>query len=233
MKKILTIALLLIAINAQGQGLSVPANATLASLFPDENLRRVVTEVLGPNAGLVGQRLSDALAGIEWLQADYYGINNATGIEYMLGLETLDLRRNNLTSLTNLTRLTNLICLNVSNNNLTTIDISHNIKLIDLDLSNNQLIEIDVSNNINLTTLSVSDNPITTLDISKLIYLEWLFIDNTLIATLDIRNNPKLSTLIRRGSYLTNDNIEGYRRGIGHAMEGEIDWIRPGSWGGR
>jgi len=126
MKKILTIALLLIAINAQGQGLPVAANATLASLFPDENLRAVVAEVLGPNAGLIGQRLSDELARIDGrLDASSKNIRNASGIEYLLGLTRLNLSYNF---------------------DLLHIDLSHNIKLIHLEVSYTGLSNIDVSN---------------------------------------------------------------------------------------
>jgi len=241
MKKILTIALLLIAINAQGQGLPVAANATLASLFPDENLRRVVAEVLGPNAGLTGQRLSDELAGIEALSTSGYErtreerISNADGIGYLIGLTELDLRSHRLTridvsNLTNLvyltlsgnnltilnvSNLTNLIFLNVAGNALTTLDVSNLANLSTrLDVSWNALTTLDVSNLINLSDLDVDGNPLTTLDISKLVNLISINVSRTQLATLDIRNNTQLVYLILEYGALTTNDIVGYHENL-------------------
>jgi len=218
MKKILTIALLLIAINAQGQGqgLSVPANATLASLFPDENLRRVVAEVLGPNAGLVGQRLSDALAGIEELEASNRGISDASGIEYLVNLTKLDLRRNKLANI-NINNLIYLVDIILEDNLLTSLNTGSFLNLIFLYVGNNQLINLDISNNINLTNLDISNNiSLTNLDISNNISLTSLDISNNISLTnLDISNNINLvviwayrSPLSKEGIIGLNDNVQ-------------------------
>jgi len=141
MKKILILFLLLIAINAQGQGLPVPANATLASLFPDENLRRVVARRLGNNVNLTGQALSDELARIEWLDAVgsgrlVDGISNTAGIEYLIGLTTLTLIRYSLTAI-NMDTLTNLKYLDLNGNRLNYINLNNLISLETLDLTSN------------------------------------------------------------------------------------------------
>ncbi|MCL2520266.1 MAG: hypothetical protein FWE37_04595 [Spirochaetaceae bacterium] len=167
MKKILTIALLLIAINAQGQGLPVAANATLASLFPDENLRAVVAEVLGPNAGLTGQRLSDELAEVEWLRASGRGINNAEGIEYLIGLTELYISFNYLTTL-NLSTLTKLNRFYARNNQLTIININNLINLIEIDVSHNPLISLDINYNVNLIRIWLVGNLLEKKDIKGL-----------------------------------------------------------------
>jgi len=184
MKKILIIALLLIATsNVYGQGLPVPANATLASLFPDENLRRVVAEVLGPNAGLTGQRLSDELAKINKLVAIDKNIDNAEGIEYLIGLIELYLNQNNITN----------------------INVSNFINLTGFSISNNKLTHIDISNLINLSWLNVSDNLLTILDISNNIKLEILLIVNSPLEIIDflsefrINNNKQVSIFLLDG----------------------------------
>jgi len=71
--------------------LPVPANATLASLFPDEDLRRMAAEVSGRDANLTGQALSDRLARVEIFNVRSRGIGDATGIEYLIGLTHLEL----------------------------------------------------------------------------------------------------------------------------------------------
>jgi len=185
MKKILTIALLLIAINAQGQGLPVPANATLASLFPDENLRAVVAEVLGPNAGLTGQRLSDALARIEVLNADNRGISDASGIEYLLGLTLLFMNTNQITII-NLDNNINLTTLGIAYNLLTNINIGNLVNLIGLGIGGNPLTSLDVSNNIYLTHLSVFDTKLISLDISNIIDLTMLWVSETVLTEQNI-----------------------------------------------
>ncbi|MCL2521160.1 MAG: hypothetical protein FWE37_09230 [Spirochaetaceae bacterium] len=175
MKKILILFLLLIAINAQGQGLPVPANATLASLFPDENLRRVVAEHLGPNAGLVGQRLSDVLARIEALTTGTLGVKNTSGIEYLVGLTKLDL----------------------FGNGLANINVNTLINLTYLDLGYNDLTSLDISNLINLTWLNVEQNLLTTLDIRNLAKLEGISINGTRLTQQNILGFHSGVTLFR------------------------------------
>jgi len=208
MKKILTITLLLIAINAQGQGLPVPANATLASLFPDENLRAVLFRILDregyvDNNGdliLIGQELSNALATIDMLFADGRNIINADGIEYLVGLRGLVIAGNLLTNL-NVSSNINLELLDIEGNNLTNLDLSNNINLWSLWLAGNNLVDLDLSNNINLTRLDIRDNPLISLDLSNNINLEYLWVngallDNTLFITKNIigfRDDIKLN----------------------------------------
>ncbi|MCL2520946.1 MAG: hypothetical protein FWE37_08130 [Spirochaetaceae bacterium] len=223
MKKILTIALLLIAINAQGQGLPVTANATLASLFPDENLRRVVAEVLGNDARLTGQALSDSLARVKRLEVagpydDLYArrylnvyydntISNSSGIEYLIGLTVLILHSTNLTNMTNLCNLINLTNLTVSNNRLTSLDVSALTNLIELFVGFNELTSLDVSNLSNLETLSADFNHLTYIDISNLIHLETLSLSVNRLTDINLSNLPNLLTLNVAGNRLTNLDV--------------------------
>ncbi|MCL2520804.1 MAG: hypothetical protein FWE37_07385 [Spirochaetaceae bacterium] len=193
MQKILIIALLLIAINAQGQGLPVPANATLASLFPDENLRVSVAGLLEADANLIGQALSDALAGIEVLRARYRGIKDSTGIEYLIGLINLDLWGNQLINFSG-NSLINLQELWLHGNPLTKIDVSNNINLIELGISGTELVAIDLNNLINLQRLvAASNRQLTSLDVSNLINLISLDLRYTGIPVINISNLTKLT----------------------------------------
>ena len=84
--------------------------------------------------------------------------------------------------------------LTLSNNQLTTIDVSSFTSLTQLDLSENQLTSIDVSALLNLNTLNLINNQLTSLDTSSLSNLLYLFVSgmgNQLTATVNdsILNN--------------------------------------------
>ncbi|MCL2519782.1 MAG: hypothetical protein FWE37_02080 [Spirochaetaceae bacterium] len=197
MKKILILFLLLIAINAQGQGLPVAANATLASLFPDASLRERVARILGEDANLTGQALSDRLAKVRELYA-HWGpfagwkkINNTNGIEYLIGLSRLNLSSNDLMDI-NLTNLIYLTELYLNGNQLTQIDLTSLKSLRIVELVGNRLIQLDLSNQLLVYYLDVSGNPLTDLDLTMLVSLSSLNVGYTLLTSLDISNNPIL-----------------------------------------
>ena len=69
----------------------------------------------------------------------------------------------NISNLKGIEYFTNLSSLNISNNNLTSVDLSHNTNLEDLYCSNNQLTSLNLSNLTNLEILDCSNNKLTTL----------------------------------------------------------------------
>jgi Leucine-rich repeat (LRR) protein len=86
------------------------------------------------------------------------GIADVTGIEALGALTDLDLSFNQLTSV-DVSANTALYFLDLSFNQLTSIDVSANTALNYLHLSDNQLTSIDVSANTTLTDLDLSLNP--------------------------------------------------------------------------
>ena len=107
-------------------------------------------------------KLTDAqLATIETLECKNKDIANATGIEKLTGLDTLDL----------------------SENKLTSIDLSKNVLLVNLNLYNNQLTSLDITKNPELTTLNIG-SPITIKHI---------------INSIDIKNNKKIENITTTG----------------------------------
>lgn len=97
----------------------------------------------------------------------------------------------------------------LDNNNLSTIDISKNIKLLELACRYNKLTAIDVSKNIDLSSLYCGNNDLTVLNIVKNVKLHTLFAKNTkltklntvnannttLITTLYVNQNPNLTCI--------------------------------------
>ncbi len=88
-------------------------------------------------------------------------------------------------SLSGIEYFTNLTELQCNDNQLTSLDVSHNTALTYLNCSSNQLTSLDVSNNTGLSYLDCSYNQLTSLDVSQLVYLH----------DLDCRSNPMLTEL--------------------------------------
>ena len=85
--------------------------------------------------------------------------------------------------------------LDVTDNNLTSFDVSHNDKLTTLILDDNQVGSIDVSKCPELKVLYVDNNGLTQLDVSKNNKLEELTFNGNPIGTIDISNNSALTDL--------------------------------------
>ena len=113
---------------------------------------------------------------------------------------------NNLTSL-DVSKNTALTYLYVSENNLTELDVSNNIALIYLSVYANQLTSLNVSNNTALTYLSVSKNQLTGLDVSKNTTLQELYIGLNQLIELDINNNTSLTQLQLDRNQLTELDV--------------------------
>jgi len=118
----------------------------------------------------------------------------------------LDVSMNNLQSLdvSECPALTELYCYR---NQLTTLDVSKNTALTDLDCYSNQLTTLDVSKNTALTTLECCSNQLTTLDVSKNTALTNLYCLGNQLTTLDVSKNTALTTLHCGHNQLTALNV--------------------------
>ncbi len=106
---------------------------------------------------------------------------------------------NNLTGIEAFENLTYLSC---TNNQLTSLDVSHNTHLETLICAMNNLTSLDVSANIHLRNLRCSINPIQTLDVTNNPDLEYLYCENNSLDLLDVSQNPNLIEL-----YCTSNSI--------------------------
>jgi Leucine-rich repeat (LRR) protein len=189
---------------------------SFAFAFPDVNFRAHIQNVVfGGNRTDNDIFSSDdkiTLAGLTSLNVSNMSITDLTGIEYFIGLTTLNCNRNRLTKLDvskntalqslnagwnqlntlDVSNNTALISLDLANSQLNTLDVSNNTALIHLDLHFNQLTELDVSNNTALWRLTCSYNQLTELDVSKNIVLVSLTVYNNQLTHLDISNNTSL-----------------------------------------
>lgn len=97
--------------------------------------------------------------------------------------------------------------LNLSNNQLTHLNLSGLNWLTKLFCANNQLTQIDTSTLTFLSYLSCGNNPITALDVSQNSYLDYLYCRNCLITSLDLSHRPVPDFDVRSNS-LISLNIE-------------------------
>lgn len=110
-------------------------------------------------------------------------------------LEDISCSGKKVTDVTGLEKMENLQGLYLSFNEISKIDLSHNVKLEELDLDFNQISEIDVSNNVRLVTLRAWDNQVSKIDLSHNIFLQFLFLGSNQISEIDLSQNRSLRTL--------------------------------------
>jgi Leucine-rich repeat (LRR) protein len=137
---------------------------------PDDNFERALID-LGLDDKLDDYVYVQLIKNVRELELDNSQISDLTGIEGFSSLSTLIL----------------------SNNNLTTLDISQNRYLVELICDNNQLQELDLSQNVGLQTVNVTGNPLSCIHISSIQLYSggfgpqggWLVADEGVIASVD------------------------------------------------
>jgi hypothetical protein len=121
-------------------------------------------------------------------------ISELNGIESFINLKTLDANVNNLSEL-DLTHNIKLERVYVNLNNLNSIDVTGIISLEYLYVSFNNLSQIDLDSNINLKRIDLSVNNLNELDLSKNVSIERISVSDNNLAELDLTKNLKLEEL--------------------------------------
>ncbi|WP_264552715.1 LamG-like jellyroll fold domain-containing protein [Flavobacterium sp. N2038] len=99
------------------------------------------------------------------LGIDTDGLNGKITIANASSVTNLDLSNSNIKDLTGIEYFTSLITLDVSKNQLTSLDLSKNLELETLNASSNQLTTLDLSKNTKLTIVYVVNNPLVYLNL--------------------------------------------------------------------
>ena len=159
--------------------------------FPDPAFLDVVKALPGADDGVFTE---DEIAAIWWINGTNKGIEDLTGIEYFTALTRLNLSDNNLTAL-DISHNTELEVLYCENNKLAALDVSHNTALEELWVFTNRLTELDVTSCPNLRILDCHLNQITELDVSNNPLLTQLDVAVTKLVALDLSNNPSITFL--------------------------------------
>ena len=99
------------------------------------------------------------------LGIDTDGLNGKITAANISGITVLDLSNSNISNLSGIENFTSLTYLDVSNNQLKTLDVSNNGLLETLNASSNQLTTLDLSENTKLTIVYVVNNPLVSLNL--------------------------------------------------------------------
>ncbi|MBE9489881.1 MAG: leucine-rich repeat domain-containing protein [Bacteroidetes bacterium] len=177
---------------------------------PDDNFEQVLID-LGYDSGSLDDYVPTAnINTITYLEMQFLGITDLTGIEDFSALQILRCNFNQLTTL-DVSQNTALTWLDCLNNQLTSIDISQNTALTTLDCSSNKIATLNVSQNTFLTSLNCQDNLLTSLDVSKNTVLTNLSCSYNQLTNIDISKNTALNFLDCDNNQLTsldlNQNI--------------------------
>ena len=118
----------------------------------------------------------------------------------------LDLSGNQITSI-DLSLVGGLTYLNLTNNQLTSIDLSPIGGLTYLNLTNNQLTSIDLSPVGGLTYLDLNNNQLTSIDLSGVPTLDYLGLNNNQLTSIDLSSVTQLTGLSLGNNQLTSINL--------------------------
>ena len=128
-----------------------------------------------------------------YLLAQDYGKDNVLTEAEIMGVTSIDVNGQEISSLKGIEYFTALSKLNCGNNLLATLSISANTALTTLNCINNQLTALDVSKNTKLTELRCSNNRLTTIDLSKNTALEALYCYGNQLTALNVSKNAKIT----------------------------------------
>lgn len=182
-------------------GSSQPTN-----VIPDLNFKQVLNRQLA-NYDLYAPISSTEMAAFTSIYAYDKNIQSAQGIEHATNLEQLNLSSNQLTTI-DISHNTKLVRVELDFNKLDGIDISKNTKLDYLSLQDTNLKDIDTSNNTKLKHLNLNYNVLTTIDLSTNTLLTSLSLNNNNLKNLNLESNSKLKNVYANNNYIRNINYD-------------------------
>lgn len=121
-------------------------------------------------------------------------------------IDILNIENKNIKDLTGIQDFESLSYLNCSNNTLTKLDFSGNLRLYRLECFNNELNLLNLNKNTNLTYLTALKNKLTNIDLTKNINLKQCILSDNFLSKLDVSKNLKLTNLTLNNNLLTTLN---------------------------
>lgn len=166
-------------------------NSIALTYVPDDNFEQALID-LGYDSGPLDDYVPTAnISGLTILDVSGKGIEDLTGIEDFVSLQTLNCANNNLKTI-DLSKNINLTVILFYNNQLTSLDVSKNSLLQQMYGNNNYITSLDLSQNPNLNTLDFGNNKLTSLDLSNNPLLSILNCSSNIIPSIDLSKNTKL-----------------------------------------
>ncbi len=196
--------------------------------FPDAAFRSYISQSFdGDKDGILSDYERSNVKMIHIVNA---GVEDLTGIALFPELLSINCAENQLTSI-DVSRNLKLESLDCSRNQLTQLDVRQNPVLGSLMCYNNQLTALDLSHNPELTYLNCGDNRLEQLNVSKNTKLKILYCKNNHLTSLELTKNTALEGVDAAG----NRGAFGY--GAGRTFDlttlvGGFDVSKAGSWAG-
>lgn len=171
--------------------------------FPDAELRKALQKYDKNLSGVLSVAEQNA---VTYVQCTYSGVKDLTGLEHFKNLEVLSIYGNDLTEL-NLEPFPKLKAIDCENNNLTSLDLSHNPLLEDVALYGNQIQFLTLGQQDNLTYLGATNNCLTNIDLSTAPNLEGVSLEGNKLTTIDLSKNTSLEYVGVAGNMLTQLDV--------------------------
>ena len=130
------------------------------------------------------------------------GVVDASGIEFLTHLETLQLTNNSLTTI-DLRQQTALTSVTIYYNQLNSIYFGSSATIRSINLSDNQLSEIDLQDQTALTSLDLNGNRLSSIDLQYQTELTNLYMVNNQLISIDLQYQDKLKILNLNGNSLS------------------------------
>lgn len=108
---------------------------------------------------------------------------------------TINVSGEGIADITGVEAFINITGLTISNNSITSLDLSNNTGLFNVNALNNDIATVNLTGLDKVTYLNLSNNELDAVDISDMTDLLSLFISNNNLSSLDVSNNTKLTLL--------------------------------------
>ena len=180
---------------------------TEMTYIPDDVFEQALIG-LGYDSGELNDSVpTHAISNVTALSLGYYGIKDLTGIADFVNLTELSCYDNQLTSLdlSSNVKLKKLYC---QNNRLNSLDVSSNVILEDLDCSNNEIIDLNLGNIQTLIYLYAANNFINDLYLNANTKLGNIFINDNELKELNLSNLTVLNYLNCQNNRLVSLNLK-------------------------
>ncbi|MDR1321113.1 MAG: cell wall-binding repeat-containing protein [Gracilibacteraceae bacterium] len=190
---VLVVLILLLTLVPAGAALAAATKTNITGSFTDPNFLAALRDVLSKDASEPIYNVD--IEGMKGLSLDGWDIANLDGIELFTDLEVLWCHDNQLTTL-DMSHNPALRTLHCRNNQLTALNVSNNPALETLICDGNRLTALGVSNNTALWNLHCSNNQLAALDVSKNAALWTLDCSYNQLTALDLGENTALESLV-------------------------------------
>lgn len=172
--------------------------------FPDDQFRAYASQYFDADKdGTLSESEADSVTKISITSKT---ISSLKGVEYFRNLTQLLAWNNQLSSL-DVSHNTRLTTLYAADNMLSSLDVTHNLRLKELDVEGDELTSLDVSHNEQLKYLDVDRSSLPSLDVSHNVQLSTLYATDNQLSSLDVSVNRHLTSLCVDGNRLSSLDI--------------------------